>query len=89
MAVITELKPGESAGLGLGHNADLPPKPKRKNAATAANKTNVTPLAKEKVLPKKVNEQIVSLVFQIALFFGLIGSIIVLFILYLLKGNKK
>ncbi|CAL6278870.1 unnamed protein product [Bathycoccus prasinos] len=89
MAVLTELGNGESAGLGLGHNSDLPPRPKlRRNAKKNVNVENVTPIAQEAKLPKKVNNQIITLAFTLALIVAVFGTIVAVALLYFVKKMR-
>lgn len=87
--MLTELGNGESAGLGLGHNSDLPPRPKlRWNAKKNVNVENVTPIAQEAKLPKKVNNQIITLAFTLALIVAVFGTIVAVALLYFVKKMR-
>jgi len=87
--VLTELGNGESAGLGLGHNSDLPPRPKlRRNAKKNVTVENVTPIAQEAKLPEKVNNQIITLAFTLALIMAVFGTIVAVALLYFVKKMR-
>jgi len=68
----------------------LPPRPKlRKNKQkNNVNNEKVTPIAKEAKLPKKVNNQIVTLAFTIALIMAGFGTVIAIALLYFVKKMR-
>ena len=68
----------------------LPPRPKlRKNKQkNNVNNVKVTPIAQEAKLPKKVNIQIVTLAFTIALIMAIFGTIIAIVLLYFVKKMR-
>ena len=68
----------------------LPPRPKlRKNKQkNNVNNEKVTPIAQEAKLPKKVNNQIVTLAFTIALITAVFGTVIAIALLYFVKKMR-
>ena len=68
----------------------LPPRPKlRKNKQkNNVNNEKVTHIAKEAKLPKKVNNQIVTLAFTIALIMAGFGTVIAIALLYFVKKMR-
>jgi heme/copper-type cytochrome/quinol oxidase subunit 2 len=67
----------------------LPPRPKlRRNAKKNVNVENVTPIAQEAKLPKKVNNQIMTLAFTLALIMAVFGTIVAVALLYFVKKMR-
>lgn len=66
----------------------LPPRPKLRRNAQKNNVEKVTPIAQEAKLPKKVNNQIITLAFTLALIMAVFGTIVAVALLYFVKKMR-
>jgi len=66
----------------------LPPRPKLRRNAQKNNVERVTPIAQEVKLPKKVNNQIITLAFTLALIMAVFGTIVAVALLYFVKKMR-
>ena len=66
----------------------LPPRPKLRRNAKKNNVEKVTPIAQEAKLPKKVNNQIVTLAFTLAIIMAVFGTIVAVALLYFVKKMR-
>lgn len=66
----------------------LPPRPKLRRNAQKNNVERVTPIAQEAKLPKKVNNQIVTLAFTLAIIMAVFGTIVAVALLYFVKKMR-
>ncbi len=66
----------------------LPPRPKLRRNAQKNNVERVTPIAQEAKLPKKVNNQIITLAFTLALIMAVFGTIVAVALLYFVKKMR-
>ena len=66
----------------------LPPRPKLRRNAQKNNVERVTPIAQEAKLPEKVNNQIITLAFTLALIMAVFGTIVAVALLYFVKKMR-